>query len=138
MDKERVISKIDEMTQFIKELETISPETFEEYSGHVEIKRGCERLLQIIIECVIDISMLLVKELKLGLPKGEEDVFDKLYKKGVISKEMKEILRKMKGFRNILVHRYAEINDEIVFEKLGMIDDFKKFQKEVLNFLKCV
>jgi uncharacterized protein YutE (UPF0331/DUF86 family) len=136
MDKERILVKIDEMNQFIRELESITPESFEEYEENIEIKRACERLLQILIECVIDICMLLVKELKLGLPSGEEDIFEKLHKNGIISAEMKNILKKMKGFRNILVHRYAEVNDEIVFENLKLINDFRKFQREILEYLK--
>ncbi len=138
MDKERILVKIDEMNQFIKELEAIAPESFEEYEENIEIKRACERLLQILIECTIDICMLLIKELKLGLPSEEEDIFEKLHKNGIISAEMKNILKKMKGFRNILVHRYAEINDEIVFENLKLIDDFRKFQKEILEYLNKV
>ena len=50
---------------------------------------------------------------------------------------MLETLKKMKGFRNILVHRYAEVDDELVFEFLrNDIKDFELFKKEVLAFLK--
>jgi len=36
----------------------------------------------------------------------------------------------MKGLRNALLHGYTEVNDEIVFENLKLIDDFKEFRKE--------
>ena len=43
----------------------------------------------------------------------------------------------MKGVRNILVHKYGTVKDEIIFEivseKLG---DFEKFKEEIINFLK--
>lgn len=75
------------------------------------------------IECTIDICTLIVKGLRLGLPSTEEDLFEKLERKGIITKRMKEKLKLMRGFRNILVHRYAEVDDELVFENLKNIND---------------
>jgi len=41
----------------------------------------------------------------------------------------------MKAFRNILVHRYGEINDEKVYEKLEELEDFQEFRKSVIGYL---
>ena len=71
MDRERILAKIDELNQYIAELEAIMPQNFEEYVESIEERRACERLLQIAIECILDICALLVKELKLGLPSRE-------------------------------------------------------------------
>ena len=136
MDKERILSKIDELNQYIKELEKIRPKTFEEYKNNILIKRACERLLQVSIECIIDIASILVKELKIGLPSEEEDLFDKLEENGIITRKMKDKLRLMRGFRNILVHRYGKIDDKLVFENLSKIQDFKDFSKQIIEFLK--
>ena len=67
-----------------------------------------------------------MKGLRFGLPAEEEDLFEKLEKEKIISK----------GFRNILVHRYAEVDDELVFENLGNANDFKEFRKEIVSFLR--
>jgi uncharacterized protein YutE (UPF0331/DUF86 family) len=60
---------------------------------------------------VIDISSLLVTGLRLGLPAEEDDLFEKLTKTGIISQPKKEALRRMKGFRNILVHEFGGVDD---------------------------
>jgi len=112
------------------------PKNYEDYANSIEKKRACERLLHISIKCVIDICTLIVRGLKLGLPRSEEDLFEKLEKKNIITKEMKDKLRTMRGFRNILVHKYGEVDDEIVFNTLRNIDDFRKFRKEVISFLE--
>jgi len=45
--------------------------------------------------------------------------------------------RHMKGFRNILVHKYGAVQDELVFEMLSeRLEDFDKFKKEILDILK--
>lgn len=98
---------------------------------------ACERLLQISIECVIDIIHLLVKGMKLGLPGDEENMIDSLTKKGMITKELAKTLKEMKGFRNVLVHRYGLIEDERVFESISArLDDFETFKEAVLKALK--
>jgi uncharacterized protein YutE (UPF0331/DUF86 family) len=133
LDKDRILSKIDELDSYLIELEDVMPKNYEEYVNSIEKKRSCERLLHILIECTIDICTLMVKGLRLGLPSTEEDLFEKLGKKGIISREMKEKLKSMRGFRNI---RYAEVDDELVFENLKNIDDFRRFRKQIISFLK--
>ncbi len=136
MDKERVLSKIDEIDSYLEELEKIKPSSFEEYGKSIEKKRACERLLQISVESVIDILNLIVSGLKLGLPSDEKEVIEKLKNKKVISKELRKILIDMKGFKNILVHKYGTVDDELVFENLSEnLEDFDKFKKEILNYL---
>ena len=50
---------------------------------------------------------------------------------------MAATLRRMKGLRNLLVHEYGRINDELVFETVhGRLGDFDAFKDEVLAFLK--
>lgn len=110
MDRERILSKIAELEGYLEELRIILPKDFEEFQK-IEKKRACEHLLQIAIEAVIDICYLLVRDLRLGLPSDEEDIFDKVEKAGIIQGELQRTLRKMRGFRNILVHEYGHVDD---------------------------
>lgn len=133
MDRERILAKIDELDGYIEELYQIMPVSFEEYQK-VEKRRACERLLQISVECVIDISSLIVAGLRLGLPAEEDDLFSKLEAAGIISSSMKETLQTMKSFRNILVHKYRRVDDKIVYDVLrNRINDFKDFKHRILN-----
>lgn len=136
MDKKRILSKIDELDSYLEEIDSIKPSSLEEYGSSIEKKRSCERLLQISIETVIDICNILVSNLKLGLPSDEEDIFLRLEKKKVITNDMAGILSDMKGFRNILVHRYGTIDDELVFEMLAnKLEDFDRFKQEIIAFI---
>ena len=53
--------------------------------------------------------------------------------------KLEQSLRKLKelskGFRNILVHDYLEVDPKIVYENLKRINDFNKFAKHVLTWL---
>jgi len=136
LDKERLLAKIDELEGYLGELEQVKPTSFEEYRK-VEKKRSCERLLQLSIECMIDICALVVTGLRLGLPSEEDDLFERLEQAGMISPLMKETLRKMKAFRNILVHEYGRIDDQLVYEALqSKLNDFVTFKGEVLEAIR--
>jgi len=135
MDRERIYAKIDEMEQYLKELYDILPGSLDDYQASIQSRRAVERLLQITIETMMDTCALLVKGLKLGLPSAEEDFLEKL--KGVLKLEMVENLKQMRAFRNILVHGYAKIDDERVFNILTeRLEDFEKFKDSILKFLE--
>ncbi len=136
VDRERVLARLDELEALLRELRSIAPVRFDEYLG-IEKRRACERLLQIAIEAGIDTCALLVTGLRLGLPADEDDLFEKLARRGVVSSTMAETLRRMKGLRNLLVHEYGRINDQIVFETVRQrLGDFDAFRGEVLAFLR--
>lgn len=134
-DGERILIKLDEMDGYMRELVSIAPDTYEEYLS-VEKKRACERLLQLTIECMIDICHVLVTGLRLGLPAEENDLFSKLTDGNIISLEMGNTLREMKGFRNILVHDYARIDDQLVYAAVkSRMSDFAAFANEVRTYI---
>jgi len=136
LDKERILAKIDELDGYLKEIAEVLPESFKDYK-RTEKKRSCERLLQLGIECLIDIAKLFVKGLRLGIPSEENDLFKKLSEAKVLSASSAEALRSMRGFRNVLIHEYANVDDRIVFKYVKEnIGDFDKIKKEFLEFLK--
>ncbi len=136
LDRERILAKIDVLDGYLKELREILPASFGEYKK-IEKRRACERLLQVSIECIIDICGLMVTGLRLGLPAEEDDLFEKLEQAGIITSPRKQSLKKMKGFRNILVHEYGEVDDLIVYEVLqNNLNDFEAFKQEILQAIK--
>ena len=125
------------MENYTKELNSLLPQNLSRYLKSLEKRRFCERTLQLLIEVCIDISQQLVKELKLGLPTEEENVFDKLFENKIISKQMHFKLKEMKRFRNILIHNYAKIDDSLVYDNVIKNNkDFLDFKTEILTFLK--
>lgn len=138
VDKERVLSKIDDLGAYLAELKQIVPESFADYQ-RIEKKRSCERLLHLCIECAVDICKLFVSGLKLGLPHEENDLFDKMSKINILSPEMTSLLKEMRAFRNILIHEYAEVDNEIVYEMAKTrLGDFEALKKEIVNALKTL
>ena len=136
LDRERILAKLADLEGYLVELRSVAPRSFHDYLK-IETKRSCERLLQISIEAVIDLCGLFVTGLRLGLPSEENDLFEKLARAGVITETRAETLKRIKGFRNILVHEYGGVDDEIVFRAATeRLSDFDAFRQEILRALE--
>ncbi len=62
--------------------------------------------------------------------------FEHLESRGVLSQNLSMKLRKMVRFRNILIHRYWEVDDQKVVQYAKQdIDDFTQVLKSIWNFL---
>lgn len=136
IDRDRILAKLDELDSYLRELRSVVPASYHEYLT-VEKRRSSERLLQIAIEAAIDICALLVTGLRLGLPADEDDLFEKLSARGITSPPVADLLRRMKGMRNILVHEYGRVDNALVFETVQQrLEDFDAFRREILAFLQ--
>ena len=138
MKMSRIKDKIDEIEKYAEELSKIIPLNFEQYKSEFKLKAACERYFERIIESVVDLAFLLIKEHRLKIPEEDKQAFDILNEENIISGNLKERLQDAKGMRNILAHEYGRIDDEIVFESIKneLISDAEEFIKQIKKFLK--
>ena len=137
MDRERILAKFDELEGYVGELRQVVPASFAEYMDKLEKRRACERLLQLSIQCMMDICALFVSGLRLGLPAEEDDIIEKLESAKIISPNLSGMLKTMKGFRNILVHEYGGIDNAIVYKMASTrIEDFEGFKAKMVQALQ--
>ncbi len=133
----RINDKIEEIQQYLEKLDDVNPRDFERYSGNFKIRLMCERCLEIIIESLVDLAFLVIKEKSLPAPEDDKQAFDILKDAGIISEILAAKLKDAKGMRNILAHEYGKINDEIIFNAIeDMGNDTKEFINSVSEFFK--
>ncbi|MEN7982627.1 MAG: DUF86 domain-containing protein [Nanoarchaeota archaeon] len=128
----RIRDKIEEIQNFLEELETILPKNFEEYIHSIEKKAACERYFEKIIESVNDLAYLIIKKERFSIPE-ESKSFETLFENKLISEKIFLKLKNAKGMRNIIAHKYGEVEDELIFESLTeeLIQDIERFLEEI-------
>src|SRR3989338_4681378 len=133
--QDKVLLKLEEMKRYITELEDTIPDE-DTYHQNRVVRRACEKTIELAIEMVIDIISLLVSSQRLGLPQSEDDLIDILIRKKVLSGELGARIHNLKGFRNILVHRYGQVDDSksylFLTQELG---DFTRFEQEIKKYI---
>ena len=98
---------------------------------------GIERGIQICIECVIDIGNIIISVSDNGKPSTYKETMIALTQIDVIPEKFSKKLSKMVGFRNILVHDYTKIDEDIIIHILkNELDDFIKYMDYVNKWLK--
>lgn len=125
----RINDKIEEIETYLEELNSVLPFSFEEYKKDFKIRAICERYFEKIIEGVIDLGFILIKDKKFEIPEEERKVFEVLFDEKIISEDLFKKLRDAKGMRNIIAHEYGEIDDKLVFEAVTeqLIKDIEQF-----------
>ncbi len=134
--QKRILLKLEEMKQYVEELEMMLPKSVEEYQENLVVKRACERTIEAAIESLIKLSAMIISAEQMGLPQNEETIFDLLKQQHVINNNLSAKLKKMKGFRNLLIHRYENIKDHLVYEFISnQLNDFYEFEKTIKSYL---
>ena len=99
---ERISRQVDQVTELVKELE-----------GERSY-RGTERLVQLVIQSLLDLALMVIAALGGKTPKGYSEVGELLSDLGALNEGDAKLLRSMAGMRNILVHAYATIKRDLI------------------------
>ncbi|MFH0701231.1 MAG: DUF86 domain-containing protein [Candidatus Woesearchaeota archaeon] len=135
---ERIKDKIKEIEKYLMQLEEIVPDSLEEYQEDFKTKAACERYLERLVEAAEDLAFLVIKHLDLESPEEEKEIFKILSRTKIISSDLSDGLKRAKGMRNILAHKYGEIDDEVTFvaatEEIGK--DLRMLIKSIKRRIK--
>jgi len=133
---ERLRMLMDEIAYLKNERDRIN--RFDEYRDNIRLKRAIERSLQVAIEICHDIGQRLISERGFRLAETYRESFQVLEEEGVLSPDLSRKMQKMAGFRNLVVHDYARIDDALVYGILKRhLHDFERFADAVERYLRA-
>ena len=129
MVEEEVVSrKLAMLRQHVDALRAATDITWEKYRTDLRARAFVERYLHLATEAVLDLGNHIVSQEGWREPKGYADLFAVLSENGVIPPQRLGEFQRMAGFRNLLVHRYEQVDDEIVYgvfrKRLGSYEEF--------------
>ena len=127
-----LLAELRENVSYLDPLRALTPR---EYENDVARRKMAERCLQVAIECLIDLAHHLVSEHSWGHSGSGEKALDVLASHGVIPGELRERLRGVVGFRNVLVHNYVGLDHTHVHSHLARLGDLVDFGRHVQAFV---
>ena len=137
VDKELLSRKISRLRSYTEALKSAEDIDWEKYKSDLRAKAFVERYLHLAIEEVIDIANHLISFFKWREPAGYRDLFQILKEHGIMSEKDLPTFQNMASFRNMLVHRYETIDEELVFGLFKKrLDDFELFIRMVVNWVE--
>jgi uncharacterized protein YutE (UPF0331/DUF86 family) len=86
----------------------------EALANDIREQRFVEHTLQIAIQAAMDVASHVVSDERLGEPDTNRQLFDLLTRGGWLSSQLADTMKRMTGFRNVLVHGYQAVDLAIV------------------------
>lgn len=91
-------------------------------------ERFAEHTLQVAIQAALDVASHVVSDERLGEPRTNRELIDLLARNGWLPSDLADTMRRMIGFRNILVHGYETVDVAIVRDIVEhRLDDLLRF-----------
>ncbi|MFP5487325.1 MAG: type VII toxin-antitoxin system HepT family RNase toxin [Acidimicrobiia bacterium] len=96
---------------------------------------GVKYLFVTAIEGCIDVAQHIVSSEGLGAPDTNADAIRRLGEHGVVGDDLAASLACAVGFRNVLVHGYVDVDDDVVLDSFDDVADLHRFVREVSTWL---
>lgn len=136
IDVDLIEKKIDSVVRNLRYLDGLDEVGRDQFLSSYEKRQATKHSLQEAIEACLDVANHIAAAENFERGDTYAEMFLVLGKEGVIGEELAEGLADMAKFRNLLVHRYGEVDDEIVWEiaREGP-EDIEEFVVEVEAWL---
>ena len=131
---ERLFADVRHKIRILELYIEMSPEEFSADPGRI---LAVEHALQTMIQALIDVGLHVLSELGRNNLESYSDVFSALVEERVLNPGFGARIKGMPGFRNLLVHAYARVDEAMVMQFMrGRLGDFVEFEEEIRMFLR--
>ena len=139
MDKIRLYKLLAEVTRGIALIEKILEKPLEALLNDDEAVYALKYAVIQVVEAAAQIGLALVRG-RGPLPESYGEVFEAMGQLGILSRETAQYMRRFAGLRNLLVHRYWEVDDARLYRELkeGGLPFLKRFAEEVGEYVNKV
>ena len=137
VDGTLILRKLSSLEEYFEQLSEYRSISTDQYEKDWRSQRIIERTLQMMVETCIDIAGHIIADMKLRVPISYADCFHVLAENDIVNDSLSKSLEKMAKFRNIVVHDYDRVDEEIVIGILRKrLGDFEKFKDAIIVFIK--
>lgn len=131
VNRSLILSRLDEIRRSTGRLAKLAELSVTEFLQDPDHFAVAEHHLRRALEAALDAGRHVIAKEGWGKPADYRDVFDILGARGVLPAEFARRIRGMAGYRNRLVHMYAEVTAEEVHqllrERLGELLQFARY-----------
>jgi uncharacterized protein YutE (UPF0331/DUF86 family) len=135
VDPETLASIIGNLRSYLEKLHILAALPRDEFLQDFTNVESAKHLLQVSIECCLNVAHHIVADEGYRTPTDYYDTFTVLHENGILPEAFMPTLRKMVSFRNRVVHLYWKMDDatvhHILRENLG---DFDTYIRYILDF----
>jgi uncharacterized protein YutE (UPF0331/DUF86 family) len=112
VDQDLVLKKLAYIETCVQQLRSLA--RLDDIETDVREERFVVHTLQLAAQAALDVASHIVSDHKLGEPATNRELFDLLHAAGWITSDCAQVMGRLAGFRNLVVHGYERVNLGIV------------------------
>lgn len=137
VEEEVVVDKLRRIDQYTDDLKQMRGMSKEEYVDDMVTQRAVERTFMNLIQSCIDLAQHIRSMENLSPSDTSKQEIEAIGNAGIVSIETQEKIEEAVGFRNVLAHRYSDVNHDVVYDVLhNDLRWFERFQTEVARWFR--
>ena len=137
IDPQAVQALLQSLSEYTEDLRTYQQLSRDEVVTDRNYQSMIRYALQTAIQCVIDIANHLLIGGDLEQPSDSRFAILGLGRHGILPQDFAQELAGMSGLRNVIVHRYMTVDDELIYQFLQRcVADFDAFSQHIVDYLR--
>ena len=138
MDRDKVLGIIARLETDLGRAAELAQGPREEFLSDTLRIRTAERLIQLSIQGLLDISNHLIAGAGFRAPVSHADSFEVLVKNEILPEDFLPSLQQLAQYRNRLVHLYWDIEPETMYDDIlqNRLEEFDRFVQCVLDYME--
>jgi len=136
IDAAMIERKIDIIVENLRYLNRVRDTEKKVFLASFEKLQAAKHSLQEAIEACIDIANHVIAAERFARAETYAGMFERLAEENIISSGLKDKLANMAKFRNLLVHRYGDIDEQRVWEMIQHdLADVESYVQEIERYI---
>ncbi|MCL5045436.1 MAG: DUF86 domain-containing protein [Actinobacteria bacterium] len=136
LNRTMVQDRLDQIRASVNRLARLADMSREEFLSDPDAFAVAEHHLRRSLEDVLDIGRHIVSKKGLGKPEDYSEVITLLGQHGVLPTEFTRQIRGIAGYRNRLVHLYAEVTPSEIYDLItNRLEDLGEFSRLIMAYL---
>lgn len=140
IDIRMVKNKVDTILTDLNQLKEFESYTFDQVAKDYRTHKVVERIIEVVVNEAIDINQhLIVKSGQGKLPFDFKESFLLLVPIGVYSEEFAKKIADSVGLRNILVHQYRKLDEQLFYASIkDCLTQYTLYCKHITQYLDSI
>jgi len=134
-----VVQKLEQICGYLKEIEELFKLSDKEILADSNRVHAAERLLQLIVDTIIDVNQHFIGELNLKISDDLQGTFYILGENKILPEDFTQRIAPVAGLRNRIVHRYESLGKELFIKTFRKnYSDFKEYINLISQHLEKI
>jgi len=132
------LKRMERFNKGLEILEELRNYEIDKFLTDLKLLSIAERNIQVCTEFIVDFSSYILSKLKVEVPDTYREIIRKVREEGIIDENLEKKLQGIVGLRNIIVHMYADIDAEIIYDNLDdIIQTLREAAAKLLEYSKA-